>query len=748
MAVTGEVVALVGEGGTAWADAYRGVLETGGVPLLVDPAAPAAEHARWLDRAGGGRFLDTRDGVLSAAPAASGGPPSAYRPGTVLLPSSGTTGTPKLVVRSVDSLRAEGRRHAIWAGLTDADRVLLPLPPWHAYALGWLHAALEAGAALRIHPPTALGAVVRDIEEGATVLPVVPAVARLLSARVRRAPRTGSALRLAMVGAGAVDEALDEAFRAAFGIGLARDYGSSETGSLFSAEAGAPPGRVGHPLDGVDFRIVGDDGATAAHDDEPGELHVHIADAPDPGWRSTGDVAGYHPELGLRILGRQGRAVRRGDRWVAPEEVESVLRSHEDVLESRVTGVPGHTAGGPVTRLHAEVVSLRGTGADVADLHRHARDRLAPYKVPDRIRPVGELPRGRSGKLLPARRLMPGDEADLIACAQGHKRSELLFALLRLGVLDLLRHGPADSAHIAAELGLDAEVCEQLLQVAESAGLLRAAPSEPQDPPKAQDPSEIQEVVRGAAPADGLDGALAILALEERLSRSWVTREQLTGIARSGSAARDFDAEGPDDALREVYQRAMHTPAAYSRSRIGIRLSGTRAGRLLEITCGPGRYAYTHGPAGENRLLRVGTLAEQATHGADSGPRTGEGEGGQREVPPPDDGELFDLVVVCNAVHLPGPGSDLRALAARLAPGGRLLVDDVFLDAPGSLPQEIRLDWLTHGGSSWPTEATLTTGLAAAGFAVHRTVHVGRPAVTLVVAGLAGHPNPPFEGTV
>ncbi|MFJ9432482.1 AMP-binding protein [Streptomyces sp. NPDC101490] len=751
----GEVVALVGEGGAAWADAYRDVLATGAVPLLVDPAAPAAEHARWLARAGGGRLLHTRDRTLSDVPRAelsparpaTGGP--VRRPGTVLLPSSGTTGTPKLVERSVDSLRAEGRRHVRWAGLGATDKVLLPLPLWHAYALGWLHAALEAGAELRVHAPTALGAVLRDIEHGATVLPLVPTVARLLCARAGRAPLTGTDLRLAMVGAGVVDDELDDAFRAALGIGLARDYGSSETGSLFSAPAGAPPGRVGHPLDGIGFRIVGDEGTDRAHDDEPGELQIRIAGEPDTGdveygWRSTGDVAAYHPELGLRILGRRGRAVRRGDRWVAPEEVETVLRSHRDVLEARVTGVSGRTATGPVTRLHAEVVSLRGTGADSADLHRHAQDRLAPYKVPDRIRAVGELPRGRSGKLLPARRLVPGDEVALIACAQGHKRSELLFTLMRLGVLDLLRQGPADSACIAGELGLDADVCEQLLQVAESAGLLRAAPPEEREGARTQ-----SAAAGGAEPppgpaADALDGALAILALEERLSRSWVTRERLASLAHTGSAARAFDTEGPDDVLRGVYQRAMHTPAAHSRSRIGVRLAGAPDGRLLEITCGPGRYVQAYGAAGANRLLRVGTLAEQSTHGGDDRPSPG-GPGGPPEIPEPEDGELFDLVVVCNAVHLPGPGSDLRELAARLAPGGRLLIDDVFLDAPGGLPQEIRLDWLTHGGSAWPTESTLTAGLGAAGFTVRRVVHVGKPAVTLLVAEPELHPKPQAE---
>ncbi|MFI6287511.1 AMP-binding protein [Streptomyces sp. NPDC051018] len=752
----GEVVALAGGGGADWIETYRQVLRSGAVPLLVDPAAPAAEHERWLARAGGGRILHTGGAGFSAtvAPRRTADGP-AYRPRTVLLPSSGTTGTPKLVARTVGSLHAEGRRHLTWAGLTSEDRVLLPLPLWHAYALGWLHASLEAGATVRAHPPAALGAVLREIEEGATVLPLVPAVARLLSARASRNPLTGSALRLAMVGAGAVDQDLDDAFRAAFGIGLARDYGSSETGSLFSAPAGAPAGRVGHPLDGVGFRIVGEDGAPVPHG-TAGELHVTLAEDPDPSWRDTGDVVCYHPDDGLRILGRRSRAVRRGDRWVAPEEVESVLRSHEDVLDARITSVAVRTATGPTTRLRAEVVSLRGTGADGEVLRTHAQAHLAPYKVPDRIRAVGELPRGGSGKPLPARRLVLGDESALVACAQAHKRSELLFALLNLGVVELLGQGPADSARIAGELGLDADVCEQLLQVAESAGLLRAAATDPAAPvvpvppvvpataaPQAPPVASDRGVAAGpdaSAPGSGDAGVMAILTLEERLSRSWVTREQLAALARSGPAGRAFDTEGPDDALREVYQRAMHTPAAHSRSRIGIRLAGPRAGRLLEITCGPGRYVHAHGGPRTGRLLRVGTLAEQSAHGAGQ-------PGGPGEVPAPADGELFDLVVVCNAVHLPGAGSDLRALAARLAPGGRLLIDDVFLDAPGGLPQEIRLDWLTHGGSAWPTEATLTAGLGAAGFAVHRTVHLGSPAVTLIVAGPGRTPPGRHGGT-
>jgi long-chain acyl-CoA synthetase len=91
-------------------------------------------------------------------------------------------------------------------------------------------------------------------------------------------------------------------------------------------------------------------------------------------------------------------------------------------------------------------------------------------------------------------------------------------------------------------------------------------------------------------------------------------------------------------------------------------------------------------------------------------------------------------VVVCNAIHLAGPGADLPRLAGLLAPGGRLLIDDIFLDAPNGVGGDVRLDWLTHGGLSWPTERATVAGLAAAGLTVRRVVHVGRPANTLIVA--------------
>ncbi|MEU8588304.1 fatty acid--CoA ligase family protein [Streptomyces sp. NPDC048664] len=665
-------VALAAESGGPWLAAYRTLIDAGAVVLLLDRDAPHAEHRRLLTAAGGGRLAAVEGDrvTVTGTPVSSSHPP-----GTVLLPSSGTTGAPKLVARSPESLRAEGRRHARHAGLGADDTLLLPLHLWHAYALGWAHAAFEAECRIVALPPTALGRCAEQIAAGASVLALVPTVARLLAQRRAHAV-PDNALRLAMAGAGPVDEALQERFTAAFGIGLARNYGSTETGALFSGAPTSPPGCVGFPLDGVEFRVAAPDGA-AVRPGAQGELLVRVDGS---AWHATGDLASYDPTAGLRLLGRRTRAIRRGDRWIAPEEIEAALCLHPDVADARVHSVPHGTS----VVLQAEVVHVRGPGADAHGLKEHARALLGPQKVPDRVRCVSEVPRGRVGKPVPPRALTLAAPDALVAAATAYKRSELLFTLVELGIVDALGEGAATAPQLAARLGLEEAAAAELLRAAEDAGLLR--------------PDEAAGSGRPGTAGTGRE----LIELERELSRSWVTREALAEAVRTGAARRPYEAEGPSERLREVYEAAMHGPAAHHRARSGLALARFAPGhRLLEVSGGPGVYRKVAG----------------------DGVHVGRG-------PLPDG--VFDLVVLANAVH--GPAADLRAVAERLSPGGRLLVDDVFLDVPDGIPPETRLDWLTHGGLAWPTEAAASAGLTAVGLTVERTLHLGHPACTLLLA--------------
>jgi len=75
--------------------------------------------------------------------------------------------------------------------------------------------------------------------------------------------------------------------------------------------------------------------------------------------------------------------------------VEEALKTHPDVEDALVVGVPDEKWGQAVTA----VVQLRtGAALDEDALRRHAGGRLARYKVPKRVLGVPEMFRAPNGK--------------------------------------------------------------------------------------------------------------------------------------------------------------------------------------------------------------------------------------------------------------------------------------------------------------------------------------------------------------
>ncbi|MGK5547196.1 AMP-binding protein [Streptomyces sp. URMC 127] len=716
-AAPGEAVALCAANGPAWVVAFLALLAAGTRPLLLEPGTPEAEVHRLLRAAGGGRTLTVPDGdgdlppVLTVPP----GEPCGTGP-AVLLPTSGSTGASRIVARDEASLLAEGRRYRDGVGLTGRDTLLLPVPLSHAYALGWLFGGLVTGASLRPVPPAALGAIAAELAGGATVVALVPSIARLLATRRLRAggPPPGDrapaqrpaapALRLAMVGAGPVDERLERAFEEAFGTPLARNYGSTETGAVFAGQARIEPFCVGTPLPGIAYRLAGEDGE-AVPEGTPGLLHVRV----DGTWHAMGDLAVAVPG-GLRVIGRKDRAIRRGGRWVSPLEIEEVLRGHPDVREVRVTARRGRHPG--EDGIVAEVASAR-PGLPEDALREHARRELAAHKVPDEFLIRTALPTSAAGKVRAAPRYRLTRRA--AEAARAYKTSELLFALHGLGALDALAEG-AGAADLARELGCDADALEWLLRAAAGLGLLTTTAAGDGEPR-----------VRAAELA-------AFVRLEEHLSRGPVTREEIAAVARTGTARRPFEETGPAglEQFVTVYQGAMNGPSARARAALGLRLLKPRPGaRMTEVTAGPGRYLerlLAADPEAGGHLLTVGRLAGPPAPAVAAA--VAEGRVTTGPEPPPG---TADLCVVANGVHGPAPGSDLAALLGSLRPGGRLLVDDVFLPpaGPGS---ELALDWLTHGGTAWPTAGDLIAGLTREGARVSRHLPLEESLCHLIIA--------------
>ncbi len=93
--------------------------------------------------------------------------------------------------------------------------------------------------------------------------------------------------------------------------------------------------------------------------------------------------------------------INTGGEKVYPGEVEEALLAHPSVTDAGVVGEPDHTWGERV----AAVVARDPDAAELTEreLVDWLRPRLAGYKLPRRLRLVGELPRTPTGKLEVAR---------------------------------------------------------------------------------------------------------------------------------------------------------------------------------------------------------------------------------------------------------------------------------------------------------------------------------------------------------
>lgn len=340
------------------------------------------------------------------------------RPALILY-TSGTTGRPKGVVLSHRNLNATVDALVGAWGWTDDDRIVHVLPLHHTHGIvNALLCALAVGATVDVLPGFDAGAVWdRFVDSPATLFMAVPTIySRLIKEWEAAAPdeqarRTAGArrLRLMISGSAALPVPVLERWREITGHTLVERYGMTEIGMALSnpLHGERRPGTVGQPLPGVDVRLLDGAGDEVA-DGEPGELHVRgpavfreywerpaeTAAAFREGWFRTGDIA-ILEDGAYRILGRRSvDIIKTGGYKVSALEIENVLGGHPDIEECAVVGVADPEWGEAVC---AAVVARRELGRD--ELRDWARERLAPYKLPTRVRCLAQLPKNAMGKV-------------------------------------------------------------------------------------------------------------------------------------------------------------------------------------------------------------------------------------------------------------------------------------------------------------------------------------------------------------
>jgi fatty-acyl-CoA synthase len=118
-------------------------------------------------------------------------------------------------------------------------------------------------------------------------------------------------------------------------------------------------------------------------------------DARGERWVLPGDMALLDDERRVVLLGRGSGCINSGGEKIFPEEVEAAIRSHPDVFDAVVVGIPDERFGERVVAL----VSLRHGASDLSltELQAHCREKIAGYKIP-RALLLGGAPRTNVGK--------------------------------------------------------------------------------------------------------------------------------------------------------------------------------------------------------------------------------------------------------------------------------------------------------------------------------------------------------------
>ena len=108
-----------------------------------------------------------------------------------------------------------------------------------------------------------------------------------------------------------------------------------------------------------------------------------------------GDFATIEADGTITLLGRGSVSINSGGEKIFPEEVESAVRAHPDVLDAIVVGAPDERWGQRV----AAIVQPRGERVPTLDeIQAHCRDHIAGYKVPRQLHVVATIERSPSGK--------------------------------------------------------------------------------------------------------------------------------------------------------------------------------------------------------------------------------------------------------------------------------------------------------------------------------------------------------------
>lgn len=412
---------------------YLACLHLGVIPIPLSPRTPQDMWIRIL-KASSAQFILTetkledpdipfalmgKDGVTAY--------PSKFLPSSVPLPdfespvaaffpTSGTTGTPKLVMLTHWNLLSDIDSCFDLVDISPEDRMLGILPMFHVFGFSIAYLLpLMKGMTLTLVPSLYpleefVTALKRD---QSTVFLGVPAVFSILAGARKRVPFDLHPLRLLICGGDALPARVREAFESAFGLRIIEGYGITEASPVVSVNPSPEvrvPGSAGWVIDAINLRIVDEEGKDVPQG-EVGEIILsgdpispgyfanpeENAQAFKEGWFFTGDLGRMDDQGVLYIEGRKKELIIVSGFNVYPQEVEEVLLDFPGVAKAAVVGVRRELRGEVVK---AYIVPQEGCTLDPREIVSFCKKRLPPHKVPRLVEIVPDLPQTATGKVM------------------------------------------------------------------------------------------------------------------------------------------------------------------------------------------------------------------------------------------------------------------------------------------------------------------------------------------------------------
>ena len=331
--------------------------------------------------------------------------------------TSGTTGSPKGAMLSHEAYLENTRAIAERQGLASDDVVCVPLPFFHAYGCLIIVSALMAGGTIAVVERFRAQDLLQTMEKcRATAVSGTPTMFVAALEEMENRSYDLSSLRGGNV-AGAfcppeLARAVIEKMGAAeFGI----LYGSTEgLVSLMNAAADSLShriGSVGNAMPGYDAKIIDPQTGGVVAAGTQGELCIRGTSMmtgyykmeeqakktlDTEGWLHSGDLASIDSDGFCFISGRIKDMIIRGGENIYPAEIEAFLLTHPKILDAQVVGIPCDYYG---EDLVAFVRLKQGHAAEVLEMKRFCRERIAINKVPAMFYFVEQYPLTASGKV-------------------------------------------------------------------------------------------------------------------------------------------------------------------------------------------------------------------------------------------------------------------------------------------------------------------------------------------------------------